>query len=143
MVVRQAVRVGFTGTRQGMTKFQRQVLLNRLQELRATHLHHGDCVGADEDADGVARMLGLARCIHPPTEERMRAHCEKHDGKNVLLSLPFPYLTRNRHIVDHSHLLIACPKELDEPSGGERAGGTWYTVRYARTVDKRVEIIYP
>jgi hypothetical protein len=48
------LRIGFTGTRQGMTKRQR----NALRDLLAAH--HGDAVGVDAEAHDIAIELGCA-----------------------------------------------------------------------------------
>lgn len=45
----------------------------------------------------------------------------------------------NREIVDESDVLIACPPIVDE----EPRSRTWATVRYARSLDKEVVVIYP
>lgn len=129
-------RVGFTGTRKGLTGYQRHELFQVLDELRKPpfEFHHGDCVGADEEAAGLAQQLGYRIVIHPPENKWYRAFCS---ADQILAEKP--YLDRNRDIVDASDLVIACP-------GGEKMvlrSGTWATVRYALKQGKHTIIIHP
>ena len=122
--------VGFTGTRQGMTSAQAEVVATLL---KAGVLHHGDCVGADAQAHAIARENGLGVVIHPPTSTSLRAFC-KGD-----LSWPLkPYLQRNRDIVDSTQELVATPAGPEE-----QRSGTWSTIRYARKRGKPVTVVYP
>lgn len=119
------IRVGFTGTQQGMTDEQKARVDLLLAELThdAVEFHHGDCVGADEEAHDIADNHSVDIVIHPPDNDSKRAFCT---GGEVME--PKPYLERNRAIVDATSILIACP------NGSERMrSGTWATVRYART----------
>jgi hypothetical protein len=126
--------VGFTGTRHGMTEAQKGAVSVLLHELEATHVVHGDCVGADAEFHKIAKEQGLWVAVNPPTDDRLRAYCE---GDLVLE--PLGYLTRNKAIVGGSDLLIAAPREMTE----QDRGGTWYTVRYARTKRRRVIVVWP
>lgn len=130
-------KVGFTGTRKGLTPEQR-VSLRRILELDIFgELHQGDCVGADESAHFIAIEFGLRVVIHPPEDNKCRAYCQPfEDGE---LRPKFPYHERNHNIVDETQALIATPEGLVET----RNGGTWATVRYARKNRKPVCIIYP
>src|SRR3972149_10599348 len=124
------MKVGFTGTRHGMTIEQRSTLENLIELWWPSVMydfHHGDCVGADEQAAAIFTAQRRGEIIvHPPIDNRLRAWCE-----GTILE-PKPYLDRNRDIVDASDLLIVAP------GGGREAptGRTWYTARYARS--KRV-----
>jgi hypothetical protein len=117
--------VGFTGSRTEPSAEQVAWLREQLAILSAAGyrvLHHGDCVGGDATADKLARDLGYEIVIHPPTDERLRAHC----GYGHEIRKPRPYLTRNHDIVDASEFLLALP------SGQEiNHSGTWATIRYA------------
>lgn len=133
----ERMKVGFTGTREGMTDAQQIALSDVLDHLMPTEFHHGDCVGADEQAHGMAFETNgerVKRVAHPPTNERLRAFCEADEVRE-----PKDYLPRNRDIVDETQMLIACPKTAVE----DYESGTWYTVRYARRVGKPVYIILP
>jgi hypothetical protein len=130
-------RIGFTGTRQGMTPMQREVVRRVL--LHATEVHHGDCVGADAEVHELALAGGLDVVIHPPNDAKLQAHC---DGALMVLP-PKSYLARDRDIVDETDLLVATPKELKESRAPRRSSGTWYCVRYARRIGRRVLIVWP
>ena len=129
------MRLGFTGTQIGCTHMQFAALTELLMTtLRHNdEFHHGDCVGADEQAHGIARLCGAVIHIHPPTNATKRAHC---DG-NVIWP-PRPYLDRNQDVVMRTERMIACPKGPEE-----RRSGTGSTVRYARRHGRPVTIVWP
>jgi hypothetical protein len=128
--------LGFTGTRSGMTDAQKNVFRRVILELKPTEFHHGDCVGADAEAHDIVREL-LPECrivVHPPNKNELRAFKQgdlilKEDG----------YLSRNRSIVLLSTILIGTPWE--ETHGV--SGGTWYTIDYAKKLNKLGNIIWP
>ena len=128
--------VGFTGTRKGMTGSQTSVVTKALR--KASEVHHGDCIGADEQCHVICQELDIPIVIHPPEEERLRAFCEG----AARVEPPRPYLVRDRIIVDKCQLLLACPSENDEP-GIARGQGTWSTVRYARRTGRLFRIVWP
>ena len=142
------MNAGFTGTRQGMTEKQKTQVEEWLKYAKFSNteflpwqayqkstaeFHHGDCVGADEEADAIAHSLHLNVVIHPPVNQRFRAYC----SGTVLPAKG--YLDRNHDIVDSTDILIAAPKEVEEVV----RSGTWATIRYARKVGKQVWIAYP
>jgi hypothetical protein len=120
------MKIGFTGTRNGMTYRQKTALRTILWSIggEGNEFHHGDCIGADAEADRIARGPGMHIVIHPPTDSKARAYCGL-DGDTV--NPEFPYLERNRRIVDSTSLLIAAPEGPESVRSG-----TWSTVRYAR-----------
>jgi len=130
--------VGFSGTRDGMTAKQKATLkqlLDKLHEGQTTiWFRHGDCQGSDEQAHGIASRAGYNILIHPPDEERLRAHCE---GAFSVLE-PKPYRERNLRIVEKSHILLACPKGLADE---EPRSGTWATIRTANNLGVPVRVI--
>lgn len=128
------MRIGFTGTQQGMSRFQAVQFRQLITSLGVTHLHHGDCVGADEQADGIARLLGVEIIIHPPDDPSKRAFCAQ---TGDIVWRPLPYLERNHDIVEESELLIAAPRGDQE----QLRSGTWATVRYARKLLRSVVIL--
>jgi hypothetical protein len=128
------MKVGITGTQQGMNARQRQLLHMALHDLVATELHHGDCLGVDAQAHLIARELGLFIVTHPPGNMSKRAHCIGDEVRT-----PKPYLERNHDIVDEVEYLIAIPKGNTE----ELRSGTWATVRYARRIGRKHYIIFP
>lgn len=134
--------IGFTGTQQGMTQRQKDALHVWLRELRVPHVefHHGDCIGADKEADGIAHSLGYTIAIHPPILTHKRAWCDAPpDRVNVKMFIAKEYIARNHDIVDACEVLIACPATVGETI----RSGTWATVRYARKIGKRVIVIEP
>lgn len=96
--------------------------------------HHGDCIGADRDAQEIANEDGWYTVSHPPEIQTKRAFTE-----NDRTEPRKPYLDRNHDIVYETEMLIACPKEDTE----QLRSGTWATVRYARKQGKPVRIIRP
>ena len=68
--------VGFTGTKQGMSEFQKRSLYEMLVKFKQDgilYLHHGDCVGADAEAHDLAKEVGLLVAVHPPRNDKKRA----------------------------------------------------------------------
>jgi hypothetical protein len=105
-------------------------------------LHHGCCVGVDEQAHWFALEAGVGSIGHPPINKSLMMRIDglavQFDGFRPAK----PYLDRNRDIVDESEVLIVVPKE--EPVEGLQAtGGTWYTYRYARRFGRPTKIIWP
>lgn len=133
---------GFTGTRQGLTDEQKAVLPRLLMALDVTRLHHGDCVGADDEADEIARGLGISIVIHPPDNPIDRAFCMKRETEPEQDEIkdPLPYFVRSNEIVrEGEDGLIACPREDHEIN----RSGTWYTVRRAWKFMRPVWVIKP
>jgi hypothetical protein len=132
------MKVGFTGTRTGMSVLQRNSLLVVLTELGMTELHHGDCKGSDAQCHALARRefeRGTYKIvIHPPIVPTHRAFCignEERPKKD--------YLLRDHDIVDETEVLVATPEKLIETL----RSGTWATVRYARSQKRRIIVIWP
>jgi hypothetical protein len=132
------MKVGFTGTRDGMSNEQRRsfcVLLKHFDPL--VEFHHGCCIGADSDAANFVQLPYPDSVIgHPCT---MRGMTDAFAVRMSKTMLPVkPPLARNRDIVDACEVLIACPKGPEE-----LRSGTWATVRYARKQKKRIIILWP
>jgi hypothetical protein len=128
------MKIGFSGSRIGLTDSQKYHFSQLLLDLKGNEFHHGDAVGADADAHRIALNMGYAIVIHPPKNPSKRAFCKIGD------ILPEKdYLDRNKDIVDATDVLIATPKENTE----QLRSGTWSTVRYARKKGKKVYIIKP
>ena len=134
------MKVGFTGTQQGMTDRQVGAFVSCLYGWSfMSEFHHGDCVGADEQAHGFVYrqgIEGLAIVVHPPVDPKKRANC----SDEVTTILPAKeYLQRNKDIVDACDLLVAAPRTPHE----ELRSGTWSTVRYARLKGVPVIVLDP
>lgn len=128
------LKVGFTGTRHGMSRAQCGAVADLLfvELAPVCELHHGDCVGADADADLIAHAQGIATVVHPPYLPAYRAW-----SKNAAeYRPPKDYLSRDVDIVDETDVLIAAPYRETE------RGGTWFTVRYARQQNRPLAIVY-
>lgn len=133
------LRIGFTGTSEGMSSHQSRIVGKMLTH--ATQLHHGDCVGSDNMAHQLAPVT-CAIVIHPPINESKRAFCHnvrRGATQKIFVVSPKEYLERNHDIVDATDVLIATPKGLGE----ELRSGTWSTIRYARKQGKVVIIVGP
>ena len=124
------MKIGFTGTQEGMTASQKLRLYETLRKLRTSskdesdEFHHGDCIGADTEAHEIALMLGYDIIIHPPTNPKKRTFCEGYKRR----ANPLPYLDRNKRIVESTSILIVAPKSDVE----ELRSGTWSTYRYGK-----------
>lgn len=130
--------VGFTGTQDGMTQDQRLAFQNLLASLvvgaRARQLHHGNCIGADDEAVEDAHALRLFTVAWPGPSMKKRGTRVSSDTRSAL-----PYLVRNKIIAREVDVLIAAPKQETEIV----RSGTWATVRYAREAGKPIYIIRP
>jgi hypothetical protein len=132
------MKIGFTGTREQLTEIQRRRLSLALSAFLETayEFHHGDCIGADATAHQLALEYDYQVIIHPPTKSDLRAWCS---GEGVWFRTPKNYISRNQKIVDETDILFATPYQKEE----QPRGGTWSTIRYAKSKGKRVLIIFP
>ena len=134
------MRIGFTGSREGMTNAQVlhvHMLLGDLRWLEATQVSHGMCVGSDVQFHEMAKALGYFIVGCPGT-----IYSEPWQRANVTCDLVMPekpMLMRNGDIVRESDVMIATPKQMKESI----RSGTWTTVRYARYEGKPLCILYP
>lgn len=137
------MKLGITGTQDGMTRVQQDiccVLASQLSKDEPVEVHHGDCIGADTEANDAFDIFGNTIVIHPPKNPDKRADCHlivTHAAVIVLLEKH--YLARNIDIVDATDSLLAFPKTMKE----ERRSGTWATIRYAIAQGKPVDIVFP
>ncbi|MCW7467626.1 hypothetical protein [Leptospira levettii] len=77
------LHIGITGSRDGITQAQVEAFVTELSKYDEIKLHHGDCVGVDE---GIHKILlddkkenpkVIEIYIHPPTDNKQRAFCQK------------------------------------------------------------------
>lgn len=128
------MKIGFTGTREGMTDEQLQVVHKLLGALDAQEFHHGQCKGADEESCLIAKEFGICTVSHPPINNYMKS-CVESDQYRA----PNGYLERDCNIVIESDILIAAPNSYSDKKGS----GTWYTINQSRKFKKPRYIIFP
>jgi hypothetical protein len=126
--------LGFTGAKSRMTPAQVATVRRLFAELKLHVLHHGDCIGSDEQAHQEAKDLDAWVVIHPPENDTFRAFC-----KGDEIRPPAPYLKRNLDIAKARDGLIATPRTATEVL----RSGTWATVRYARALNRPLWIVLP
>lgn len=130
------MKMGFTGTRLGLTDAQVCILEGLLGKV--TEFHHGSCIGADILAAKMIRELyGMTVKIiaHPgPKGDETNAA----SGVDDYTMPPKTHFLRNRHIVDSVDAVIACPGHTNS-----KFGGVWYTINYAKKKGVKVTIITP
>jgi hypothetical protein len=139
-------KVGFTGTRHGMTPEQADEFRSWIKGIQPTEFHHGDCVGADDQAATIVHNVMGAACkivSHPPIDDRFRAYNPHADESCE----PKEYHARNRDIVDATGQTIGAPKdpapETPYHPMPKPHGGTWYTLGYAEKRGKARRIMWP
>jgi hypothetical protein len=135
------MRLGFTGTQKGLSIGQVNQLQDSLRRLQPVEVHHGDCLGADTEFHLICVSLKVPLIvIHPCDIPAKRANCHLREhsiSKVVVLPVKAP-LERNQDIVRCAQKLLACPYDRQE----QLRSGTWATVRYARRLNKPVELIH-
>lgn len=130
------MRVGYSGTREGMSWWQIRELETYLRTHDVEELHHGDCLGGDYEAGAIAQRLGIRVVIHPPSNGVYRAYAPG--------DYYYPcaaYVVRNKRIVDSTDILVAAPLCDPEQVGDGYRGGTLSTIRYAMSRGGRVRIL--
>jgi len=127
------MKIGYKGPRTGMTSAQRTIVTMLVVDLDPTEVHHGDCIGGDEEFDTVCRGR-FKRVAHPPTDSRFRAWCDTEEALP-----PKPYLARDEDIAQTVDALIAAPRGCKEML----CSGTWATIRYARKAGIPRYIVFP
>jgi hypothetical protein len=162
---RGAANVGFSGSQSGMSPNQKANLIYFLSNLHCISFSHGDCIGSDAEAHGIAENYFEALLAHrpelapkivvyPAINPIKRAYTLGHDHKFLVggyildgiiyeQTSPAKYLDRNKRIVETTDILLACPKEQEMTM----RSGTWATIRYAwslvQKTGKKVIVIPP
>ena len=126
------IKIGFTGTRHGMSEEQKSEFKKIIKSKECEEFHHGMCIGSDEQAHQIAKDTKIKVVGHPPSFKKFMATTECDITKK-----PFDYLKRNKNIVDEAEILIATPDVKEKVRSG-----TWSTIRYARKKGKRIYIIH-
>ena len=136
------VKVGFTGSRDGLTNdqtLQVHMLLGDLKSAGVQTAIHGMCVGADAQFHFMAKALGYTM-IGMPGVTKTGFPWNRADFEGLVTREAKPFLDRNKDIVSEADVMIACPKETTEVM---RGSGTWATIRYARRVGRPLCIVWP
>ena len=128
------MKVGFTGTRRGLSDDQAAALHELLQHLSADEWHHGDAVGADADFHAMVEGRGIPVIGHPSDIPHQRAYCRVDQCRN-----PLPPLDCSTAIVMVTDLIVGCPGGMYE----EDRSWTWSTIRKARRVRKPILLVWP
>jgi len=123
------MKVGVTGTREGMSQHQKEQFVVKFFELNVTEFHHGDCLGADAEAHDIVREFfpAVRIIVHPPRSSYMRAYRQGDETRP-----PADYIPRDKNIVNETEYLIAAPLTDAEVI----RSGTWTTIRHARKTKK-------
>ena len=123
------IKLGFTGSRHGMSQHQQEQFALAISSLELLEFHHGDCEGADAQAHDIIRLFSpdTRIIVHPPLSDYLRAY---KSGDQSLE--PLPYLERDRMIVDSTDMLFATP----QTDSYQPKSGTWFTIRYAGVKQK-------
>jgi hypothetical protein len=128
------MKVGVTGTREGMNKAQFEQVKQFLEKYTDSELHHGDCRGVDVEVALLAKGMGYKIVCHPPKSNKEQGHFGGDDIRE-----PQTYLKRDRNIVDETDILLVVPLQNER----QDKGGTWYTYDYALKTGKTVHMAYP
>jgi hypothetical protein len=140
--------VGVTATRSGMRTPQlatARTILTTLRDAGAAYLHHGDCIGGDDQFDSLADDLGYHIVIHPPTDSRFRAYCLGQRGATTARGKtrrelpPRRFLDRNQQIVMATGILLGASAHGHE----HVRSGTWSTIRFARARRMPRVVLWP
>jgi len=136
------MKIGFTGTREGMTQKQAMevadVLFHFVRTIDEVAVHHGCCVGADDDFHKLAKWLGLPIYLHPPENDSLVVVQHFIDVPESRIEMKKPYLERNKRIVECTDVLIATPKSV-----AVQKGGTWHTINCAAELNRERYVIAP
>lgn len=129
---RSLLKLGFTGSRKGLSSTQADAIERLLTAMSIDEVHHGDSVGADAEFHELASQLLLDVVVHPPVDARQQAYV-----KGAARTYPpLDHLDRNKNMVLSTDMLIAAVQ------GQERQrSGTWATVRYARKLKRPIAIV--
>jgi hypothetical protein len=132
--------VGYTGPRTGMESAQLTTVAAILIEWGPTEVHHGICVGGDEQFHKLVRSL-FGRDIvivgHPCNMPDQQAEQLYRDCD--VLEPVLPPLTRNANIVLRGGRFIATPNGYTQ----RLRSGTWSTIRAIERARKMVCKVWP
>lgn len=147
------VEVGITATRRGLTTEQLLGVATLAERIERAHpreklvAHVGDCVGGDCEIAYLLDGRGWTIELHPPDNDRFRAHLEDKNLRIETVHRPRPYLDRNEDIMRGRTYAIAAPKwgkaSDDEPPKGTRGEGTLQAMNIARRERVPLAVVHP
>ncbi len=129
-------KLGITASRNGITEKQKEAFLDWLKEQDIDMVHHGCCIGGDEEIHDIIREFNEEILIfgHPA----IVASKYKSDCKCDIWWVIKKPLDRNHDIVNSSEIMAAFP------AGPEIIrSGTWATIRYTKKMYKKLYIFWP
>jgi len=128
------MRLGITGTREGMSPAQKELFEFVAREYNPTEFHHGDCEGADAEAHDIIRHINpsIRIVVHPPIYPYRRAY-----KKGDEMRPPYDYIPRDKNIVNEINYLIGAPLTDEEII----RSGTWTTIRYAKKIGREYLVL--
>jgi hypothetical protein len=128
------MKIGFTGTRKGLSEKQKELLTEFFKNNPVSEFHHGDAPGADTEAHIIFLSIypNGKVVLYPSDKERAN-----NKATNLIEYRPTPPLKRNEDIVRNCNLLLVCPKSNQE----EKRSGTWATYRHAVSIKKPTKIL--
>lgn len=142
--------IGITGTKQGLTTPQKNVLREILAKAnkgkKGCELHHCDGAGADTEVHEMAVSEGLVGSIviYPPTNTGLRAfsdtiNCPAGINIPVTVKPEKDYIERNKEFIEAIQLLVVLPKASDEQAQSK----TWIMFKSAKRANKKIILILP
>ncbi len=139
---KSVVKIGITGTRNGMTEYQFNNISIFLTDIIKLYpnstFSHGDCIGVDVQVAEIAAGFGFTVVAHPPVGDELRAFHKSH-----IINPPLTHFARNRNIVNSVDLLLVVPYQKESVFLSSTKGGTKYTHDYAKKVGKPTLEFYP
>ncbi len=125
------MKAGFIGSCIGIDSTQCAELKRLLVSYGITELHHGMCVGADEQANLITRLLGIRTIGHLPLAKFKYAPCVVDEVRP-----PKGYIERNHNIVNETIFLFVGPSCSEQ-----MRSGTWATKCYADKMGKPFHVL--
>lgn len=137
--------IDITGSRYGTTFAQQRAFVTHITGIRdRIEVHHGCCVGADEQIHNLAWSWDCRIVGHPPTDPRLMFDYSHAEEEFDEIRQPLPYLARNREIVDSSTYLMVFPNTFAAEFLKPGPGGTRYTFNYATGQHlRRAIVVWP
>lgn len=126
-----SIIIGFIGTYCSMSENQIYNVYEYLKGINNFEAIHRGYFISDEQFHVIAKCFTSEIYIYPGHSVRnkhdmsLRAFCKE---GHIFPSQP--HLKRNRTIVENCDILLACPYSNIEK------GGTWYTINYAKKINK-------